>query len=42
MQHEDWSFDNLLLNDQDVMTKLLEMAPLDAQAIINELVVWKL
>ena len=37
MRHEDWSFKNLLLDDQQVVVKLLAVAPLDAQAIISEL-----
>ena len=36
IQHEDWSFKNLLPDNQDVMVKLLVVAPLDAQAIISE------
>ena len=36
IRREDWSFDNLLPNDQDVMAKLLVVAPLNAQAIISE------
>ena len=39
IRHEDWSFDSLLPNDQDVVVKLLAVAPLDAQAVISEFVV---
>ena len=36
MRHGDWSFDNLLPDDQNVVVKLLAVVPLDAQAIISE------
>ena len=36
MRHEDWSFDSLLSDDQDVVVKLLAVAPLDAQTVISE------
>ena len=36
MRHEDWSFDSLLLSDQDVVVKLLAVASLDAQVVISE------
>ena len=36
MWHEDWSFNSLLLDNQDIMVKLLVVAPLDMQAIISK------
>ena len=38
MRHEDWSFDSLLPDDQNVVVKLLAVASLDAQAVISEFV----
>ena len=38
MRHEDWTFESLLLDDQDVIVKLLATVPLDAQAVISEFV----
>ena len=38
MRHKDWSFDSLLPDDQDVMVKLLVVAPLDGQAVISEFI----
>ena len=41
MWHEDWSFDNLLHDDEEVVAKLLAVVLVDAQAIISEFTVWK-
>ena len=38
MRHEGKSFDSLLPDDQDVVVKLLAIAPLDAQVVISEFV----
>ena len=36
IRHEDWSFENLLPNNQDVVLKLLAVAPFNTRAVISE------